>query len=87
MDAVTDPMEIAIAEDGRVFLAERAGAVKMWDPKTGKELGSLEHKGYQLINNIIRVRPTYICLESTLEATKDVSSFCFSTSEERGRGV
>ena len=36
MDAVTDPMEIAIAEDGRVFLAERAGAIKVWDPKTQK---------------------------------------------------
>ena len=34
MDAVTDPMEIAIAEDGRVFLAERAGAIKVWDPAT-----------------------------------------------------
>jgi len=36
MDAVTDPMELAIAEDGRVFLAERAGAIKVWDPKTQK---------------------------------------------------
>ena len=34
MDAVTDPMEIAIAEDGRVFLVERAGAIKMWHPET-----------------------------------------------------
>ncbi len=34
MDRVTDPMEIAIAEDGRVFLVERAGAIKMWEPKT-----------------------------------------------------
>lgn len=34
MDEVTDPMEIAIAEDGRVFLAERAGAIKVWDPVT-----------------------------------------------------
>ena len=33
-DAVTDPMELAIAEDGRVFYAERAGAIKMWDPVT-----------------------------------------------------
>ena len=41
MDQVTDPMEIAIAEDGRVFLAERAGALKMWDPKIGatKDIG------------------------------------------------
>lgn len=36
MDAVTDPMELAIAEDGRVFVAERAGAIKMWDPETGE---------------------------------------------------
>ncbi len=34
MEAVTDPMEIDIADDGRVFLVERAGAVKMWDPET-----------------------------------------------------
>lgn len=41
MDQVTDPMEIAIAEDGRVFLVERAGAVKMWDPQTNstKDIG------------------------------------------------
>lgn len=41
MDEVTDPMEIAIAADGRVFLAERAGAMKMWDPQTGttKDIG------------------------------------------------
>ncbi|MFK7845228.1 MAG: ThuA domain-containing protein [Rhodothermales bacterium] len=36
MDQVTDPMEIAIAEDGRVFLAERAGAVKVWHPETNQ---------------------------------------------------
>lgn len=36
MDAVTDPMELAIAEDGRVFVAERAGAIKMWHPETSE---------------------------------------------------
>lgn len=28
-----EPMELAVAKDGRVFYAERAGRVKMWDPK------------------------------------------------------
>lgn len=34
MDQLTDPMEIAVAEDGRVFVAERGGAIHRWDPKT-----------------------------------------------------
>jgi cytochrome c len=33
-DSVKDPMELAVASDGRVFWAERAGAVKMWKPDT-----------------------------------------------------
>jgi cytochrome c len=33
-DTVIDPMEIAVAPDGRVFIAERKGIVKVWDPKT-----------------------------------------------------
>ena len=33
-DTVKDPMELAVASDGRVFWAERAGAVKMWKPDT-----------------------------------------------------
>jgi cytochrome c len=35
-DTVKDPMEIAVAADGRVFWAERAGAIKMWKPDTKK---------------------------------------------------
>ena len=35
-EEVTDPMELAVAADGRVFYAERAGAIKMWDPETEK---------------------------------------------------
>jgi len=31
---VTDPMELAVAPDGRVFVAERGGAVTVWDPQT-----------------------------------------------------
>ena len=31
---LTDPMEIAIAADGRVFIVEWAGAVKVWEPDT-----------------------------------------------------
>ena len=33
-DTLVDPMELAVAGDGRVFYAERSGAVKLWDPKT-----------------------------------------------------
>ena len=33
-DTVKDPMEIAVAADGRVFIAERAGVIKMWKPDT-----------------------------------------------------
>ena len=33
-DTVKDPMELAVAPDGRVFWAERAGVVKMWNPST-----------------------------------------------------
>ena len=33
-DTLIDPMELAVAADGRVFYAERAGVVKMWNPKT-----------------------------------------------------
>lgn len=33
-DVVVDPMEIATAPDGRVFLIERSGVVKIWRPDT-----------------------------------------------------
>lgn len=33
-DVLIDPMEIATAPDGRVFLIERAGVVKIWKPTT-----------------------------------------------------
>jgi len=33
-DTVKDPMELAVAPDGRVLWAERAGVVKMWKPST-----------------------------------------------------
>src|ERR1043165_9701982 len=35
-DTVKDPMELAVAADGRVFYAERAGVIKMWKPDTKK---------------------------------------------------
>lgn len=43
-DAIVDPMEIAVAKDGRVFFVERAGILKVWEPQTqkSKELGKLE---------------------------------------------
>ncbi len=31
---LSDPLQLDIAKDGRVFLIERKGAVKMWDPKS-----------------------------------------------------
>jgi cytochrome c len=37
-DTVKDPMEIAVAADGRVFIAERAGVIKMWKPDTKKSV-------------------------------------------------
>ena len=33
-ETLKDPMELAVAPDGRVFTAERAGVVKMWKPDT-----------------------------------------------------
>lgn len=33
-DVVVDPLEIAVAPDGRVFFIERAGVVKVWKPET-----------------------------------------------------
>ncbi|WP_422647451.1 ThuA domain-containing protein [Actinoalloteichus caeruleus] len=32
--AISDPMQLGVAEDGRVFFAERGGAVKVFDPAT-----------------------------------------------------
>src|SRR5690349_9055564 len=32
-DVLVDPMEIAIAKDGRVFYIERAGTLKIWKPE------------------------------------------------------
>ena len=34
--ALTDPMEIDIATDGRVFIVEWAGAIKIWEPNTNE---------------------------------------------------
>jgi cytochrome c len=31
-DSLIDPMELAVARDGRVFYAERAGIIKLWKP-------------------------------------------------------
>ena len=35
-DTVKDPMELAVAADGRVFYAQRDGTIKMWKPKSKK---------------------------------------------------
>ena len=32
----TDPMELAVAADGRVFVVERGGAIHMWEPDWGE---------------------------------------------------
>lgn len=34
MQHLTDPLEISIAADGRVFVVERGGAIHRWDPET-----------------------------------------------------
>ncbi|WP_049567177.1 ThuA domain-containing protein [Streptomyces sp. SBT349] len=34
-DNTANPMELAVAPDGRVFYVELGGAVKIWDPETG----------------------------------------------------
>lgn len=43
-DAIVDPMEIAVAKDGRVFVIERAGVLKVWEPQTKQtmEVAKLE---------------------------------------------
>lgn len=43
-DTVVDPMELAVAPDGRVFWAERGGVIKMWVPnsKTTQVIASFE---------------------------------------------
>jgi cytochrome c len=33
-DMMKDPMELAVARDGRVFYAQRDGTIKMWKPQT-----------------------------------------------------
>ncbi len=42
-DSIKDPMEMAVAKDGRVFWAERAGLIKMYQPttKTTIQIGQL----------------------------------------------
>ena len=48
VDTLKDPMELAVATDGRVFYAERDGAVKMWRPTTKKTVvvGKLKVEDY-----------------------------------------
>ena len=43
-DTLVDPMELSVAQDGRVFYAERAGIIKMWNPqsKTVAEVGKIK---------------------------------------------
>ena len=43
-DTLVDPMELAVAKDGRVFYAERAGVVKMWSPESKQStvIGKIE---------------------------------------------
>lgn len=37
MTSLTDPMELAIAADGTVYVIERGGAILQWDPVTRKQ--------------------------------------------------
>ena len=43
-DTLKDPMELAVAPDGRVFYAERSGIVKVWKPetKTSVDIGTIK---------------------------------------------
>ena len=43
-DSIKDPMELAVAKDGRLFFVERSGLVKMWSPqsKSTSLVGQLE---------------------------------------------
>ena len=43
-DTVINPMEIAVAPDGRVFFIERAGTLKVWNPssRTSSVVGTLQ---------------------------------------------
>jgi cytochrome c len=48
LDSVKDPMELAVAKDGRVFYAQRDGTVKMYKPqtKTTVIIGKIEVEDY-----------------------------------------
>ncbi|EEF62651.1 PQQ-dependent sugar dehydrogenase [Pedosphaera parvula] len=48
IDSVKDPMELAVAGDGRVFYAQRDGTVKMYQPETKATIviGKLEVEDY-----------------------------------------
>jgi cytochrome c len=52
IDSLKDPMELAVAKDGRVFYAERNGVVKMWEPKTKSTvvIGKLEVEDFAKLN-------------------------------------
>ena len=52
-DSLKDPMELAVAKDGRVIFVERAGVVKLWSPATGK-------------STVIATLPTFAGLEDGL---------------------
>lgn len=43
-DTIVDPMELAVAKDGRVFYVERTGTVRVWNPQTSKvtDIASLQ---------------------------------------------
>jgi cytochrome c len=52
-DSLKDPMEMAVAKDGRIVFVERAGVVKLWSPATGK-------------SKVIATLPTFTGLEDGL---------------------
>src|ERR1051326_9336986 len=43
-DTVVDPMELAVAKDGRVFYAQRNGVIKMWKPDAKGTIRSEERR-------------------------------------------
>ncbi len=46
-DTVKDPMELAVAGDGRVFYAQRDGTIRMWSPSTKKSITVAQIKVFE----------------------------------------
>ena len=75
-DDVVDPMELAIARDGRVFFVERGGVIKCWQPSTER-------------TEIVGVLDVFTELEDgllgiTLDPSFDETGWCYLYYAPRG---